>query len=910
MKKLLFFGLLIQLSLLSTYAQKVVVQGKVTAEGTGETLIGANIVFGSGLGTVSNIDGNFSYEVEKGKYTIQVSYVGFQKESRTIEISKNTTLNFSLKSMIIDEVSVVADVAIARETPVAFTNVLPAQIEEQLAGQDIPMVLNSTPGVYATQQGGGDGDARITIRGFSQRNVAVMLDGIPVNDMENGWVYWSNWFGLDQVTRTIQVQRGLGASKLALPSVGGTMNILTKSIESKRSFNLKQEFSSEGKSTTSFGYNSGKLPGNWGLTLAGSYKKGNGWVDETWSEAFFYFAKLDKRIGKHILSLTAYGAPQTHGQRSYKRAIATYDSAYAVDVAGIDTSILPQNVDMGVKYNQQWGYLERYQLIPTDSMQYGDLWIPTAYDTIHTSPEKLHLKENVYFKPMFSLRDFWSVSDKLYVSNILYLSIGNGGGTSTRNSLKDDNLNEDGQINWQQFYDIHQNPFAPGTLDSHYSLTEHKAGNYRVLQKNQHFWYGMLSTLNYKQSERLEFSGGLDLRSYRGTHYMEVYDLIGADYAVDLFDANQDTAVKKVGDKVYYYNDSWVKWGGLFGQIEYKAGSYSTFLNLSAAYTGFSQEDYFELPDSPLRNSGWLWKPSFTFKTGFNYNLSEKSNVFVNLGYLTKTRASNYIYNGYNAEFRDNTDNEIVKAAELGYTYASPVFALNLNTYLTNWVNRPMNPFSTKVGDQDAVGIIPGIDALHTGIEADFIYKILPNLEFQGLISLGNWTWTNYVENVILYDRNNYDIILDTTSFDARGVHISDAAQTQYGASVRYEPLKGLYITLQTTFFDRYYANMEPTSLNGSANATDENGDPKDSWQVPSYNLVDLHAGYRMRLNDQYNLTFRFSMLNIMDNIYISDAQNNDQYIYDLSPGTFDATSASVFFGLGRRFTASVKLSF
>ena len=60
-------------------------------------------------------------------------------------------------------------------------------------------------------------------------------------------------------------------------------------------------------------------------TLAGSYKKGNGFVDETWSEGYFYYAKIQKELGNHILSLSAMGAPQKHGQRSYKSDIATYD---------------------------------------------------------------------------------------------------------------------------------------------------------------------------------------------------------------------------------------------------------------------------------------------------------------------------------------------------------------------------------------------------------------------------------------------------------------------------------------------------------------------------------------------------------------------------------------------------------
>ena len=72
------------------------------------------------------------------------------------------------------------------------------------------MILNSTPGVYATQAGSDDNGPSISIRGFKQRNVSVLVDGIPVNDMESGAVFWNNWFGLDLVTQTMQVQRGLG----------------------------------------------------------------------------------------------------------------------------------------------------------------------------------------------------------------------------------------------------------------------------------------------------------------------------------------------------------------------------------------------------------------------------------------------------------------------------------------------------------------------------------------------------------------------------------------------------------------------------------------------------------------------------------------------------------------------------
>jgi hypothetical protein len=916
MKKALFIFLFTLLANTITYSQTYRLSGTVKAIETGETLIGANIVLKPGVGTVTDFDGRFSIEIAAGTYNVSVTYVGFEGKEQKINLNKDRIVEFNLSSIMIDEISVVADVAIARETPVAFTNVLPAKIEEELAGQDIPMILNSTPGVYATQQGGGDGDARITIRGFSQTNVAVMLDGIPVNDMENGWVYWSNWFGLNQVTRTIQVQRGLGASKLALPSVGGTMNILTKGIEQKRRFEFKQELSSEGKSTQSLAYNSGKLPGDWGVTMAFSRKQGDGWVDETWSDAYFYYGKIEKRLGDHIVSFSTYGAPQSHGQRAYKRAIATYDSTYAVDVAGVTKfpSYLPTGgdtvlyVDKGITYNQQWGYLERFRLITTDSMYIPnkDIWLPTAYDTVHANREKVHLKENIYYKPMYSLRDFWTVNDKLYISNILYLSTGRGGGTDVRNSLKDNNLNENGQINWQEIYNANVDILQSG--DAAYSLTERKAGNYRVLRRNEHFWYGLLSTFNYKKSDLLEFSGGIDLRSYKGSHQQEVYDLMGADYAITE-NENVENKMVREGGNIFYKDDEWVRWGGLFGQVEFNTGIYSTFLNISGAYTGFQKEDYFKLPGDSLRKTDWLWKPSYTLKWGFNYNLTERANVFINTGYLSKARPSDYIYQGYNASFRENTDNEIVQAVELGYTFTSRKFAINLNSYYTRWLNRAMNSISTKDGDVDLYMEVPGIDALHKGIEMDFIYKIHPQLEFQGLVSIGDWRWTSEVKDVPRYNRNT-GVFYDYFDFDATGVHVSDAAQTQYAASIRYEPTKSLYLMLKTTAFDRYYAQMEPTSLTGTGNAIDEDGNPRDSWKAPNYTLFDFHTGYTWQFDSNQRITFTFSMLNLLDELYITDAQNNDRYIYSTSPNNFDANSASVYFGMGRRFMAAVKFSF
>jgi len=274
------------------------VSGKVVDKNSNETLIGANIVLEGITGSTADFNGEFEFNnIPNGSYSISASYAGYETEKVSFNVqNSDIDLVIRLKSTTLDIIEIIGDVAEFRKTPVSLSTVKIDKIQNELAGQEMPTLLNSTPGVYTTQQGGGDGDIRINIRGFNQRNVAVMIDGIPMNDMENGWVYWSNWFGLDVITASMQVQRGLGASKLALPSVGGTINIITKGVGAKEGGKIKQEIGSGGYLRTSFGFTSkeSKL-GTFNYAL--SLKRSNGIIDETFSEGFFYYLKWQKQIG-------------------------------------------------------------------------------------------------------------------------------------------------------------------------------------------------------------------------------------------------------------------------------------------------------------------------------------------------------------------------------------------------------------------------------------------------------------------------------------------------------------------------------------------------------------------------------------------------------------------------------------
>jgi outer membrane cobalamin receptor len=221
---------------------------------------------------------------------------------------------------MLDEITVtsdVIDIAKVRETPVAVSTISPSDISLKVGNMEFPEIMNNTPGVYATKQGGGYGDSRISLRGFDQRNTSFLINGQPVNDMENGWVYWSNWQGLTDVASGIQIQRGLGASRLAVPSVGGTVSIFTKVAENKEGGTVTAGVGNDGYIKTGVSYNTGRNDKGWASSFLLSRWMGNGYVYNTQGEGYTYFAAIayDPKGSNHSLNFSFLGAGQWHHQR-------------------------------------------------------------------------------------------------------------------------------------------------------------------------------------------------------------------------------------------------------------------------------------------------------------------------------------------------------------------------------------------------------------------------------------------------------------------------------------------------------------------------------------------------------------------------------------------------------------------
>ncbi len=905
-----FLSLILFLYLsLDAFSQNLALSGTIFNKETNESIIGAKINAGNQRMAISDVDGNFTINLEASKtHELKITFIGY--DTLIVKVQMGTTAfkrNFYLSPPIeitIDEVTVMGDMAKTRETPIAFSKLTSKQIAEDLGTRDLPMILNSTPGAYATEQGGGVGDARVTIRGFDQRNIAVLVDGVPVNDMENGQVYWSNWDGLGDITKYMQVQRGLGASKLAIISVGGTMNVVTKGIDQKRSTYVKNEVNNYGLNKFSFGYNSGMLKGNWGYTFAGARKWGASYADATFSDAWSYFFKIQKKINRHLITFGVNGAPQSHGQRTTRLPIAVVDKNLAESV--------------GINYTAALDSLSKISSAQFTTMHQGARGIQYSPNYGIMNDHLFYEKVNYFHKPQFNLNHLWTINEKTSLSTVAYMSIGSGGGTSFRSGGTPSRDTTTGLYNLQNEFDYNSQ-----NISSLYSNSLHSSNNYLVSSVNNHHWIGLLSTMNVSVDNHLSFMMGFDGRYYRGEHYRKIYDLMGGDYAIDYSNLNQPKgkdnimyAMKKVGDKVAYNYDATVKWLGTFGQVEYKKDKWSAFMTSSVSQTAYQRFDYFKKKDLVLSDTimnqvvGYgdtilykgvkytnqsdearysttneRWFLGGTIKGGANYNIDKFHNVFFNAGFLSIAPRLNTVFDNNNREFK-LIENQKVYAIELGYGLKSSIFSLNANLYFTLWKNKPPQ-FTPSIVTPDGTFSynINGLDALHKGLEIDFIYKISKKIDFEGLVSIADWR-TISGNTVNVTDENNN--IVAVVDFSAKNVHVGDAAQIQLGGSIRYEIFKNLYVKLRFTQFEKNYANFDPITL------TLENKD-RDSWKMPNYNLLDFNMGYEMKFG-----VLNFGIMNLMDKTYITDAQNG---------AGFNASSALVFVGMGRRYNLGLKIN-
>ena len=899
--KQFLIGLLMVFTTMTGYSQ---ISGTVIDEEANQPLPGATVVIkGTQIGTTTDFDGSFSISDAKAGDTLVFTFIGFDAAEEEaydgMEVILQTALN-QLSEVVVT--SGVIDIAKVRETPVAVSAISVSEITLKTGNLEFPEIMNKTPGVYATKQGGGYGDSRISLRGFDQRNTSFLINGQPVNDMENGWVYWSNWQGLTDVASGIQIQRGLGASRLAVPSVGGTVSIFTKAASKSQGGKVLQMIGNDGYKKTGVSYNTGKNEKGWASSFLLSRWEGDGYVYNTSGEGYTYFAAVGyaPEGSAHELNFSFLGAGQWHHQRDVWVSIRDYQN-FGSD--GIDQ-----------RWNSNGGTL---------------------------NGEEFSMRRNFYNKPLATFNWDWEINSNLKLATSLYGSAGRGGGTGPRgnnfrNGVSDilpfrKDLTEHYLENGRGSRDANGFIDFDAVVANNQATTEGYTGdiggyeglligsngfrdsnvNREVLVRrasmNSHNWVGGISNLE-GQFGKFKTSIGVDLRSYTGYHYRTLNHLMGLDGYYSTGNRNSagqiiETTIEASpfkntglnGPKIDYYNVGKVGWQGLNTMVEYGGDKLTAVVQAGLSNQAFQRIDYFDQvgnPESEVQNQGGGY-----IKGGANFNIDEKQNVFFNTGFISRQPQFGAVFPNYANEINPDLQNEEITSFELGYGFSANDFSFNINAYTTTWGNRFVQRNLSNQQGVDGSAQFKNIDVVHNGIEFEGKYRLSNATKFKGMLSIGDWRYTKDFEAELFDDQQQS---IGTGTLYLKDAKVGDAAQFTANIGVDQRITKNISMDLDYRFVDGLYADYSITDSEFT------NPDNAGALKLPSYGLFDL--GVTGKIGNGW--TIRANINNLLDETYIAESNSNIHASDASTTWNGVDTRNSVWFGFGRTWNASLTYRF
>ena len=784
----------------------------------------------------------------------------------------------------------VIDLAADRVTPVAVSTIKGSEIQKKIGAQDITMTLVNTPSVYVAGQAGGYGDSRIAVRGFEQDNTAYMLNGQPINGMEDGKMYWSNWSGMNDVASTVEIQRGLGASKLAISSVGGTVNFVMNSNNVREGGFVYAGVANDDYLKTTYSYNTGKSDDGWATSFLLTHWQGDGYNEGSFGQGQTYFFSVGKEINeKHSVNFLLTGAPQWHDQ-NFSKSISTY-------------------LEKGRKYNNNWG-------------MYGDQYLTE--------------RRNFYHKPVMNLNWDYKISDDSSLSTVFYVSTGNGGGTGGRGSRP---RTEDGYVDYDAIY-----AYNLGTSGAGGNFAA-EGGYITRASMNMHNWVGLVSNFEKQLSDNLSLNVGVDFRTYYGEHFRIVENFHGLTswqenirlrdqnnshqiygsygtyknvVATEDMSANPWTALTASFDedqKIAYSNDERITYGGLFSQLEYSTDKMSAFFQGAVSQQSHQRFDNYQYADQTLidgtssQGTGALPAGTvdgvdsekvnnvgYNVKAGAGFNVGDNSKVFFNTGMYSRQPYHDNIYLNYTNQVNPLTENEKIFGLEAGYSYSTPNFSANVNAYRTSWKDRVV---TSSYIDNDVVffNTNQGVEQLHQGIEIDFRAKPQPDLPYTitGFLSLGDW---QYVGDAVTRTTDEDQNVIGTETNDVDGGKVGDAAQFTAGLGLDMKLSENVSFDTDIRFYDELYSDV---------------GAVKENLLLPSFHVWDAGLSYKMYLgaDDEKSLNIRINVNNVSDAVYLSELRTNiaaGEGSGELYNGI--DTDNQGYFGLGRTWNVGLRYKF
>ncbi|MEO1516587.1 MAG: TonB-dependent receptor [Bacteroidota bacterium] len=905
----------------SLYSQNITLSGSLTDPSNEAPLPGIEVQLVGGLQTtISDASGYFElYEVPSGAQTLNFYNKEVLLQSMDVEVGSSSPQDLGTI-----EVGVAVTTSLAEDIPtISLSN---EDLETGEGNLQYSNLLTASRDAFVSSARFVFGPRRFRIRGYDSENNQVYINGMPVNELENGRVSFSHWSGLNDITRNSDLSIGLDPLDYSFGGVGGASTIDMRASRQRKQLRLNYSATNGNyRNRLMATWSTGLLKNNWAFSFSGSRRWADeGYVAGTFYDAWAYYMSAEKRIGKHALNLTVFGTPIRRG-----KATAVVQELY--DLSGDNY------------YNPFWGY------------QNGRKRNSRVGDT---------------HQPMYILTHDWNISPKTAITTTIGYQNGRNGGTAldwydandprpnyyrklpsyieavsgseiadqVAERLRTDENSR--QMAWDDFYEVNRNslttienangsgmPFTGNR--SRYVIEDRRYDSERL---------NVYTNLRHQLNDQLMFQGGISYQMQKVHTFKEIVDLLGGDFYVDLdrfaerdFPDNPEAVfndirtpnrILRVGDRFGYDYDANINKGALWGQLQYDLGNLDVFLSGEASRTTFWRTGFMQngrFPDDSLGDSE---KQNFTnggVKMGLSYAIDGRNYVQLRAAYMTRAP---FFRNSYLSPRTRNQavaglTNEKILSGEAAYILRTPIIKAKASFYYTQFRDQiftrsffqdDLQTDDTGLRDGFVNFIMTGIDKQHLGTELSAEVNLTPALTLKAVAAIGQYIFNSRPSASIVQD-NNADFLVENRTVYAKNFYVPGRPQRAYNLGLSYRGKNFWNVYLDFSYYSDLYIDFNPNRRTEAA-ITDIDGFDKLEQGTQLWNnilaqekrngffMIDLSVSKSLKVGNRRYIYLNARINNLLNNQdYVTGGY--EQLRFDFETKDVNRFANRYFYGYG-----------
>lgn len=751
-------------------------------------------------------------------------------------------------------------------------------------------------------------------RGVDNRYEDVLFNGVSMSKNDDGRVDFSNWGGLNDVTRyPYESVDNITPSAYTFGNLGGVVYYNTRASSYRKQTSLAYSFTNRSYRHRAMAtYSSGLSKNGWAFTFSASRRWAEeGVIDGTQQNSYAYFGAIEKQFSsRHAINITAFGAP-TYRASNAPNTQEVYDL-------------------MGKNYNSYWGWQDGEKRNSRIRKTFEPIFMLTDYLKLGKTSNWANTFSYQFGSDARSRLDWFHGTDpnptyyrklpSYFFSKALELESDGGNDITAgelaeieavRNSWKNDS--NVSQINWDALY-------RANYLNKTGMNGEKRGAIYTMVEDvNEDKTFNYSSHFDTMLQPNWKLNLNFNYQNLKSDNFRRVSDLLGADFAYNLnafggdnpYNVDDPNVEVREGDRTQYnyllnrssyaFNASteldlpkWNVMGSIFSSYSesQRDGKYRHhyYLNTSKGKSGI-----YDALDGGVKGR-------------VTYKIDGKNFIVYNGAFFSVAPTLNEIFVNprVNERMTPGVSNQMINSNDLGYIHRGQVLKIRLSGYYTTISNSTdISRYYLEGGgdDNSAIGapnafiaeVLSGADKRYMGAELGLDVKVTPTLNANFVASVGDYEYTNNPKAYSYSDVDRTYFAADQEFGEAniKGLKVAGTPQKAFSLGLKYNSTKFWWLGVSANYLMDQYLDFSVINRTANFYTNPRTGDIYGSttgqytgFDIPEANAENVAALLKQqKFDDQFMLnanagkSFLIGKYRMGVSVSVNNILNNRDYV-------------------------------